>query len=332
MRMVKVHTHPNIALIKYWGKRDQQLMLPTKSSFSVSLSPLETITSIHVNNSSKDIINISLNWDSNAQTSIQPILDYLNFFRKKYAINSFFTVNTHNSFPTQAGLASSASGFAALAIGLNTLCNLNLNTQELSIFARQGSGSACRSVYGGFALWAKGENPDGSDCYAKQIFGPDYWPEFRVIIAVVNASKKPITSRAGMQQTVKTSPVYSQWVTESEQRIEKITDAIKNKDIARVGSLVEADWGGMLETMLTTNPKIDYRIQATHDVIDAVKAMREKHKIQAYFTTDAGPNVKIICLAQDSQKVITQLKTLKSVINIIECTVAQDPKIIAITE
>ncbi|MFH1832252.1 MAG: diphosphomevalonate decarboxylase [bacterium] len=328
MRTVTVHTHPNIALIKYWGKRDEQLMLPAKSSFSVSLSPLETVTSIHINNSGKDEINISWLWNNEEQASVQPILDYLNFFRKKFALNNYFTINTHNSFPTQAGLASSASGFAAIAMGLNTLCSLNLNKQKLSILARHGSGSACRSIYGGFTLWNKGEKPDGSDSYAKQIFPPDYWPEFRVIIAIVDTGKKPISSRAGMQLTAQTSPLYNHWITESEQRIKQIIHAIKNKDIVQVGELIESDWYGMLSTMLTTNPKIDYRLQATHDIIDIVKNLREKENLHTYFTTDAGPNVKIICLEQDTQIVVSHLKELKSVINIIECSIAQEPTII----
>jgi diphosphomevalonate decarboxylase len=327
MRIVTAHAHPNIALIKYWGKRDEQLMLPAKSSLSVSLSPLKTDTSIHISNNDKDIIEISWQWSDGAQSSIQPILDYLNFFRKKYAINTFFTVKTHNDFPTQAGLASSASGFAALALGLNALCNLNLSKKELSILARHGSGSACRSIHGGLVLWNKGTNPDGSDSYAQQIFGPTHWPEFRVIIAIVNTGKKPITSRAGMQQTVQTSPFYNQWLIESELRIEKIIHAIKNKDIALVGSLIEADWHGMLKSMLTTNPTIDYRIQATHDVINTVIALREHENIKAYFTTDAGPNVKIICLEQDTKTVISHLKKLDSVYNFIECSVAQEPTI-----
>lgn len=328
MRTITVHAHPNISLIKYWGKRDEKLMLPTKSSITISLSSLETITSVRLNNSDKDEINIGWLWNNNKQASIHPILEYLNFFRKKYAINKFFTVDTHNNFPTQAGLASSSSGFAALAMGLNALCDLKLNTQELSILARQGSGSACRSVCGGFVLWNKGIHPDGSDCYAEQVFSPGHWPEIRILIAIVNKERKPVSSRAGMQLTTSTSPFYSQWIKESEQRIEKIIHAIKNKNMEQVGLLAEADWEGMLETMLTTTPKLDYRTQATHDVITMIKKIRKEKNIQAYFTTEAGPNVKIICFEQDTKTISSRLKELESVTDVIECSVAQDPQII----
>ena len=323
MKTVTVHTNPNIALIKYWGKRDKKLFLPTKSSFAVTVSKLKTITTVQFNSEKKD--KISFNWENSCTN--EKIINFLNLFRKQYNIDKYFIVETHNEFPTGAGLASSSSGFAALALALDALCKLNLSKKKLSMLARQGSGSACRSIHGGFVLWHKGTQTDGSDSYAKQIFPHDYWPELRILIAIVKKQEKKVSSRAGMQKTMQTSPVYNQWITESKQRIEPLIEAIKQKDLPTAGKLIEADWTGMQKTMLTTQPKIDYCIPATHDVIQAIRDLREKN-IEAYITTDAGPNVKIFCLDNDVETIIDHIKAVPGVLEIIECHVAQQPNII----
>ncbi|MFH0898309.1 MAG: diphosphomevalonate decarboxylase [bacterium] len=327
MNSILVQTHANIALIKYWGKRNEKLFLPTKSSISVTISHLKTTTHITFNSENKD--HILYNWHNSTKKTIEKITQFLDLFRKKYSIDTHFTITTNNEFPTGAGLASSSSGFAALAIGLDALCALNLTKKEISILARQGSGSACRSVYGGFVQWHKGNRGDGSDSYAEQLFPANHWPELRVILAVVSAQEKLVSSRIGMQQTVATSTSYKQWLAESEQRIPQMIQALENKNFSLVGNLTEADWYGMRQSMLTTIPQLDYCLTTTHDVIHVIQNLR-KNNIEAYFTTDAGPNVKILCLDKDLRKICTHLKNIPGVIQVIECAATGDP--VAITQ
>ncbi len=325
MKAVTVHSHANIALIKYWGKRDETLFLPTKNSISITVSKLKTITTIGLSNKNKDII--SFDWKSSVKKSTEKITRLLDIFRKNYNIDAHFTIQTQNEFPTGAGLASSSSGFSALAVGLDALCNLKLSKKEISMLARQGSGSACRSVYGGFVQWHKGTKPDGSDSFAEQLFSEKHWPELRILIAVIKEEEKPISSREGMLQTVATSPFYKQWLLESEQRIPMMIAALEKKDLTLVGELAEHDWYGMRQTMLTTKPPLDYCITATHNVINTVKELRKKN-IQSYYTTDAGPNVKILCLENNIEKIKSNLKNFPGIIKLLECRVAQDPIVI----
>jgi len=292
----------NIALIKYWGKRDTEVNLPTKSSLSIALPELTTTTTVSVRqeNLDKIVINQELAID-------KAITRFLDIFRKKFNITDHFLIETENSFPTAAGLASSASGFAALTKGLNELYGLGLCLQELSILARQGSGSACRSIQDGFVLWHKGEKADGSDSYAEQIFDENYWPEFCVIPIIVDSKKKKISSRVGMQQTVETSPTYAQWLKESEARIPTMIEAIKNRDIKTVGELTELDCLEMHACMQNSNPKLNYWKPETLVVMEKVKELRDSG-IPCYFTIDAGPNVKVLTLVRFREQIRKSLK------------------------
>ncbi|MBD3232052.1 diphosphomevalonate decarboxylase [Candidatus Dependentiae bacterium] len=297
MKKITIQTYANIALIKYWGKRDKKLFLPTKSSLSISLPYLKTSTTISESNTDK-IVGIN--------TGIQNVKKFLNLFRKIYQIKKNFKIETTNNFPTAAGLASSASGFAAIAKGLNKFCNLNLSNKELSILARYGSGSATRSIQQGFVLWNKGDYNDGSDSYAFQIFDQNFWPEFCIIIVIINSDQKNISSRQAMQITVNTCSFYKNWIHKSEKRIPKMLQAIKTKDFTTVGKLAELDCLQMHKCMKNSFPAINYWQKQTLQIIDFVKNLR-KQKIHCYFTIDAGPNVKIICLKKDRAKIINNL-------------------------
>jgi diphosphomevalonate decarboxylase len=296
MKSTIIKTNPNIALIKYWGKRDESLFLPTKSSISFtlgsSLQNFVTTTKISIieNESDKVILN-------NNKVESQKITRFLNLFRKLYQVNDKFKIESLNSFPTSAGLSSSSSGFAALASGLNNLYNLNLNKKELSILARQGSGSACRSIHNGFVMWHKGNNIDGSDSYAKQIFDKNHWPEFKMYVVVVNKNKKKVSSSLGMQQTMKSCNFYNQWIKYSENKIPEMINAISKKDICKVGEIAETDCLQMHFCMQTTKPSINYWTTKTLEIINKVIELR-KQGIPCYFTIDAGPNVKIITLSK----------------------------------
>lgn len=318
MNKVRVQANANIALIKYWGKRDEALFLPTKSSISVTLSGLQTITSIEKIDSNRDEVFIDQKLAD--QKNFANIVRFLDLFRKQYSIKSFFKIDTENKFPTAAGLASSASGFAALAYGLNKICNVNLDLKELSILARQGSGSACRSLHGGFVIWHKGRKDDGSDSYAQQFFDQNFWPEFCVLVVVVCSQEKKTSSRFAMQNSVKTSLFYSEWIKESEFRIPKLIKALEQKDFDLVGQLTQDDCLGMHKTIQTSVPPINYFQDATLKIIEIVKKLRS-NGLSCYFTIDAGPNVKVLCLRKDLEKIQNILKQIPGVQQIIECCV-----------
>lgn len=333
MNKIKVQANANIALIKYWGKRDEDLFLPTKSSLSTTLFGLQTITSIEKIDS-KQIVTLNsfqgpldfyrdevfVDQKPADQKSFANIVRFLDLFRKKYGIKDFFKIETENKFPTAAGLASSASGFAALAYGLNKICEINLDLKELSILARQGSGSACRSLHGGFVIWHKGKKNDGSDSYAQQLFDQNFWPEFCVLVVVVCTQEKKISSRSAMQNSVKTSSFYPRWLQGSQARIPKLIKAIEQKDFDLVGQLAQEDCLGMHKTIQTSVPSINYFQDATLQVIETVKKL-QSNGISCFFTIDAGPNVKVLCLKKDLDKIKDILKQVSGVQQIIECSV-----------
>jgi len=310
VKVVKIEakSNSNIALIKYWGKRDESLFLPTKSSVSVTLDKLKTYTKIGAEKLSPD------------PKTYQGVKRFLKFFEKNFDVSKKLYVTSENHFPTKAGLASSASGYSALASGLDKFFNLNLSKKELSILARQGSGSAARSIYGGFVIWHKGKKADGSDSFAEQLFDQSHWPEFRVIVAILDKNEKKIGSRTAMQQTVKTSNFYNQWVKKSESQIPKIIEAIKNKDVRSVGQIAETDALEMHFCMQTSKPSINYWTKNTLDTLILIRKLRAKN-IDCYFTIDAGPNVKIITLQKSVDRILQELQSNIKIQETIVCGV-----------
>lgn len=290
--MVCSSAHANIALIKYWGKRDSDLFLPTKSSLSISLDCLQTTTKITFSNEPFDTVILN---NKRVTGQANKIVRFLDTFRSLYKIDARYIIETHNNFPTAAGLASSASGFAALAKGLNKRHKLDLSKKELSILARRGSGSACRSIDSGFVLWHKGNKPDGSDSYAQKLFDSSHWPELQVLVAIVETKEKSISSRNAMQQTVATSQNYKKWVTKSETRITSMIDAIERRDFFALGELAECDAFEMHRCMQESTPATNYWTPKTKKIVALVQELR-KRGIRCYCTIDAGPNVKIITL------------------------------------
>lgn len=307
----------NIALIKYWGKRNEELMLPTKSSLSVSLESLKTSTKVSFNYEDR----LSINGCNIQGDAFTKFITFLNKFRKKFEIDKHFAVESFNNFPTAAGLASSSSSFAALAQALNNLCAVNLDTKGLSILARLGSGSASRSVYGGFVVWHKGLLHDGSDCFAQQLFTKDHWPEFRIIVVILQSAQKKISSSSGMQISVATSKFYNDWVAHSELRLNDMIEAIKQKNLANVGALAELDCLEMHQAMQDSTPAINYFNDKTVAVMDMIKKLRISG-VQCYFTIDAGPNVKIITDTSNQNSVLDKLKTVDGIEQIIVSKIA----------
>ena len=216
--------HPNIALIKYWGKRDRALNLPAVPSLSITLAPFQTRTTVSWGEQSDAFeINGEVATGSAAER-IGSFLDLVHPARPPVHISS------QNNFPTAAGLASSSSAFAALALAASAAAGHERSLKDLSILARQGSGSACRSLWGGWVTWERGQAADGTDSHGTPLAPQDHW-DLRVIVALVSSEKKAISSREGMLHTEATSPLYDGWVTSAEADLQEAIAAVNEQDL-----------------------------------------------------------------------------------------------------
>lgn len=307
--------HTNIALIKYWGKRNDELILPTNNSLSVTLDGFYTKTTVEFD---KELTEDKFTLDNEEVTgeAYKRVTKYLDLIREYGEIEGLFAkVNSTNAVPTAAGFASSASGFAALAAAATKAANLDISNVELSKLTRQGSGSACRSIYGGFVEWEKGEKEDGTDSYAKEIAPQNHW-DLRVAAVVLNETEKDISSREGMKRTVETSKFYEGWLTGIPADIEEIKAGIKARDFNRVGAVAEANCLKMHATTLGAKPPFTYWTDATMRVMQTVQKLR-KEGISAYFTIDAGPNVKVLYQPENEEVLEKTLKETEGVSDVI---------------
>lgn len=307
--------HTNIALIKYWGKRDESLILPMNNSLSLTLDGFYTTTAVEFNQSlTKDIF--FLNDKVISGKEYDRVTSFLDLIRK-YADrpNLFAEVHSTNHVPTAAGFASSASGFAALAAASVQALDLPTNNQDLSMLTRQGSGSACRSIYGGFVEWEKGTHTDGSDSFAVPVAPADHW-DIRVAAVVLSSSAKKVLSREGMKRTVDTSAFYSSWVDSIPNDLEQIKDGIMSKDFEKVGEIAEANCLKMHATTLAARPPFTYWHDTTLAVMQSVQKIRETG-VPAYFTIDAGPNVKVLYLPENEEIIQSTLREIPGVNDVI---------------
>lgn len=301
-KSAKVRAYSNIALIKYWGKEDEELALPMNSSLSMTLDCFYTETGVEF---SRDLDEDLFYLDGLRQEgrSLERVVKFVDLFREKAGLTDRVQVVSQNFLPTAAGLASSASGFAALGGALNIATGLNMDEEELSTYIRRGSGSASRSVYGGLVEWEKGFSHETSK--AVKIDDGDW--DLGMVIVVVNDREKEVSSREGMKRTVATSPFYKGWVENAERDLLDIKKAIALRDLDSLGRIAERNSLMMHGTMLGARPPIIYWQKETMEVMDLVKEVRGEG-ILAYFTMDAGPNVKIICRKSESDIIIRKLE------------------------
>ncbi|VAW49333.1 Diphosphomevalonate decarboxylase, partial [hydrothermal vent metagenome] len=295
-KLIPLNTHGhgvapvNIALSKYWGKRDTVLNLPMNGSVSISLPGLGTKTTVTLQPITKkrplpinhSIDQIQLNGetlDANNPFCIR-LTAFLDLFRPE---NHAFQVNTHNTVPTAAGLASSASGYAALVLALNELFQWQLSLQKRSLLARLGSGSASRSLYSGFALWHKGQQADGLDSYAEPI--ETQWPELCIGLVKINVQQKPISSTTGMQNTVNTCDLYQSWPQQAEKNMQTILESIEQNNFEQLGQTAEHNALSMHATMMATWPPIVYWQPESLAAMQTVWQLRQQG-IAVYFTMD----------------------------------------------
>lgn len=297
----------NIALVKYWGKRDEELLLPVTDSFSVSLD-LGTTTKISRFHGILDEVFLNGERVERSSSFFEKIFEFLNLIRPDPSFA--FCIDTKNTVPTAAGLASSASGFAALVLALNTFFGWNMQNQELSILARLGSGSACRSVLPGFMHWKKGEKEDGSDSFAEPFL--ETWKDLCLGVMYVDTCKKEVSSRIAMKRSQETSPFYREWPNAVEKSLLDVLEGIKEKDFYRFGQAVEQNALAMHATMLTAIPAVSFFKEKTIAVMNAVWKAREEG-LAVFFTMDAGPNVKILFLKKDEQEVKKRFPSVSTI-------------------
>lgn len=290
----------NIALSKYWGKRDTDLNLPINGSVSISLPGLGTKTEISIIESDSDEIYLNNKSLPAGDKFALRLSHYLDGFRQDNKTR--FCVKTTNTVPTAAGLASSASGYAALVLALNDLFDWQLSTQNLSLLARLGSGSASRSIYNGFAIWHKGKQDNGLDSFAEPI--ETQWPELSIGLVKIDTQEKSIGSTAGMQQTVETCELYQSWPKQASQDMKIISQAIKGHDFETLGKTAEHNALTMHATMIATWPPIVYWQPPSVQAMQLVWQLRAQG-IAVYFTMDAGPNLKLI-LQQNNESPVAQ--------------------------
>ena len=315
----------NIALVKYWGKRSADPILPQNGSISMTCDGMTTKTTVEFSEKYKEH-SIVIN-DEEFRKDEKDIHGHIDRICRMTGIKQHAKVISESNFPVAAGLASSASGFAALTMAACSAAGLNLSPKELSILTRSGSGSACRSIFGGFVEWHRGQNNDGSDSYAESIVQKEHWHDFRMLATIVEAKKKPVSSRGGMAQTVATCPYYRDWLSTVDDDLKNVREGIREKDFEKVAATAEFNALKMHATMITTKPPIIYWIPATMEILHAVRQMREDG-ISAYFTIDAGPNVKILCLEKDVKEIEKRVNELDGVVNTILCKPGDGAKIV----
>lgn len=301
----------NIAFIKYWGKKDEELRLPLNASISMNLSGAYTTTTVDFSHTYKrDTVTLVDEVFSCAEKT--RVIEFLDKIRKKADVRYCTRIVTKNTFPKGTGAAASASGFAALTVAAFAAVGITLSEKELTIFARLGSGSACRSIPDGFVIWEKGETSDES--YAHSLYPHTYW-DLRDVLVIVDAHKKKISTSEG-QKGITTSPFWRDRVEAIPARIARIIEALKEKNFQHLGMLIEEDCLNMHHVMQTQNPPIVYWSKATKKLMEEVVNSR-KGGLPAYFTIDAGPNVHLICEAKNEEDVMKRIQNLPYVQEII---------------
>ena len=298
----------NIAFIKFWGKKNPKLNIPFNDSLSMNLDKCLTTTTVEFNPRFRGD-KVILNGKEEKDEKKLRVIKIVDLVRERAGIHWGVRVVSKNSFPSDAGIASSASGFSALALAASTAAGLKLSLKELSTLTRLGSGSASRSVIDGFVLWKKGTSSGNS--YAEQIAPSEHW-NLRDVVAVTESERKKKSSTEGHAIAL-TSPFYKQRQRILKKRVLEIKKSLLKKNFKKFGELLEEEAVELHMIAMTSKPPIFYWNKGTIEVMKKVRELRERG-IQAYFTMDAGPNVHVICLEKDVRKINSTLKRIPEVL------------------
>jgi len=313
--------HPNIALIKYWGKREQASNLPAVGSLSITLDALRTRTTVSFDRR-LEADQLILNGAA-APAEQSRLISCLNALRALAGSRDSALVESANDFPTGAGLASSASGYAALAVAGAAALGLDPADPRLEEVARIGSGSAPRSLFGGFVLL--NNTPSGTHCSCLQ--PPEDWP-LQVVVAVTSEAGKAVSSRDGMTDSQRTSPYYPNWVDTHEADLSQAQAFIAQRDFVGLAELAEHNCLKMHAVMLTTRPALMYWSPVTLACMHKVQELRAAG-VPVFFTIDAGPQLKAVCLPEAADTVAAALAAVPGVLRLIPGGLGHGARVIA---
>ena len=282
-----VRSYANIAIIKYWGKKKEKEMVPATSSISLTLENMYTETTLSPLPADARADEFYINGQLQNEAEHKKMSKIIDHYRPEGA--GFVRIDTKNNMPTAAGLSSSSSGLSALVKACNDYFQLGLDRKELALEAKFASGSSSRSFYGPIAAWDKDSG---------EIYPVETDLKLAMIMLVLEDQKKPISSRDGMKLCVETSTTFEEWIRQSEQDYKDMLVYLKENDFEKVGVLTEKNALAMHATTKTANPPFSYLTDASYEAMDFVRQLREQGE-SCYFTMDAGPNVKVLCLEKD---------------------------------
>ena len=315
--------HPNIALIKYWGKSDVEQNIPAVGSLSITLDGLTTTTAVCFDSDLEE--DEFLLGGQAAPGMAGRVTRCLELVRERVGVRTRARVESDNDFPTAAGLASSASGFAALVTAADAALDATIPRVELADMARRASGSAERSIFGGFVelrLTPRGPSPTETG----QILEPSDWP-LRVAVAVTETGPKEIGSTEGMVRTERTSPYYEDWVNTSEQDLAGARGAIAGRDFEALADVSESSCLKMHAVMLSARPGLVYWNGATVECIRRVRELRTDG-VPVFFTIDAGPQVKAVCAPEAFDRVAAELAEVEGVQRVLASGLGEGARVV----
>lgn len=307
----------NIAFIKYWGRKNEELRLPTNGSISMNLSNCKTVTTVMFDDTlEKDLVTI--NEEEETGEGYRKISKHLDRIRKLADIDKRAKVVSKNTFPRSTGLSSSASGFAALTLATIKAVGLELSEKELSILTRQGSGSACRSIPDGFVEWLDADASDAS--YAVSIFPPEHW-DLVDVVCILSTEKKAVPTSVG-QLSSESSPFFAERLKGMPEKIEKMKKIIADKNFQLLGELLEEEALDLHRIMETSVPPLHYMTSETRDMIELVKKWRGDG-LSVYFTVNTGENIHLICEESSLKDISSELKR----VSVIKKTIVNRPSV-----
>jgi diphosphomevalonate decarboxylase len=312
-------SHPNKAIVIYWGNSDDELNLPSRTSLSMTLQGIERpldYTATLQTSSGLDRDRVIVDGVEDKGQIYSHVVRQLDAMRKLTEFRQKLVVSTKATFPIGSGLAGSAAAASAIAEAFAGLVRVHLDKKTISMLSRRGSGSAARSVFGGFVKLPAGTDEQSA---AVQLYDENHW-DLRDVIAVVDPGLKKIKSRDGMRMTTRSCPpeIYSGFVAASETHSSDAEAAIESKDLQKLGEVYESDNAYFREVCMNTEPALDYWSKSTADVFNAVSELQNEGLV-IFAGTDAGPNVHIFCESQDSMRLIDMLHGLQGVVDIIHC-------------
>lgn len=288
-KSVTVESYANIAIVKYWGKSDAEKMIPSTSSISLTLEDMVTKTTLtFLENATSD--SMFIDDIEQGEAELVKASKVLDLFRTD--ATQYVKIETWNNMPTAAGLSSSSSGLSALVKAANDLFGAGKTQAELAQIAKFASGSSSRSFFGPLAAWDK----DSGEIYRVKT---DL--NLAMIMLVLNDQRKAISSREGMKLCTETSTSFPEWIKQSVQDYKDMLTYLAENDFDKVGQLTEANALRMHETTRTATPSFSYLTEASYAAMEKVKALRDAGE-HCYFTMDAGPNVKVLCLEEDLER------------------------------